>query len=381
MPFDTFSVLISPTFRCNADCEYCFENKTSGVMDLVDFQRILVRLATYFRQQEVAELNLYWQGGEIFTMDPEWLLRAHDISREISVKSGLSITNELQSNLIGYGPPWRRVLSEMFNDTVGSSLDFPNLYRKVAGGSPETYNETWFRQYQLANEAGIEVAVIAVLNEESLRVGAQGFYAYYAEKLGIKSFQTNTPYPGGLSTPAKRGFPLDNTLLGIFYSDLLDIWMRKGRSEGISISPFDQLIDYFRTGEERLSCVWTENCANTFLGIDPKGNVGLCECWVASYPDFVFGNILSCRDMGDIVNSSVRRQFLERPLRLVEEQDCVECEYLAVCHGGCPVRAYSTTGSIFTKDPYCQASKTLFGLARKAAVELDRMENIGRADV
>jgi len=379
MPFDSFSVLISPTFRCNADCEYCFENKSSGVMDLADFERILARLVAYFRRQEVADLKLYWQGGEIFTMDPEWFLRAHDICREISSKSGLCITHKLQSNLIGYGPPWRRVLSEMFDDSVGSSLDFPNLYRKVTGGSPETYNETWFRRYQLASEAGIEVAVIAVLNGESLRVGAHEFYAYYADKLGINNFQTNTPYPGGLPTPAKRGFPLDNNLLGIFYSDLLDIWMGKGRSEGVSISPFDQLIDYFRTGEDCLSCVWTQNCANTFLGIDPKGNVGQCECWVASYPDFVFGNILTCRDMADIMNSPVRRQFLERPLRILEDEDCVECEYLPVCHGGCPVRAYSTTGSLFTKDPYCQAGKTLFRLAKKAAVELDRMETIGRA--
>ena len=40
MPLNHFSVLISPTFRCNADCEYCFENKTSDVMELEDFDLI-----------------------------------------------------------------------------------------------------------------------------------------------------------------------------------------------------------------------------------------------------------------------------------------------------------------------------------------------------
>jgi radical SAM protein with 4Fe4S-binding SPASM domain len=157
--------------------------------------------------------------------------------------------------------------------------------------------------------------------------------------------------------------------------------MRKGRREGISISPFDQLIDYFRTGENHLSCIWAENCAHTFIGISPQGNVGQCECWVASYPDFVFGNILTCGDMAEIMNSPVRKQFLQRPTRLIAEQDCAECEYLALCHGGCPVRAYSATGSLFTKDAYCEAGKTLFGLAKNAAIELDRLETMGRLDV
>ena len=56
----------------------------------------------------------------------------------------------------------------MFKDKMGSSLDFPNLYRKVAGGAPETFNDTWFRRYQEATEAGIKVGVIAVLNGASL---------------------------------------------------------------------------------------------------------------------------------------------------------------------------------------------------------------------
>jgi uncharacterized protein len=380
MPIDYFSVLISPTYRCNADCEYCYQHKTSDLMELEHFERILRKMATYFRDLDVAELKLYWQGGEIFTMDPEWFLRGHDICRQIAQDTGIGISNSLQSNLIGYGPHWRRVVSEIFNDNVGSSLDFPNLYRKTAGESPETYNETWFRRYEEAREAGIQVGVIAVLNEASLSIGAHEFHAYYVEKLGINCFQINTPYPAGPPTPAKRNFPLDNDLISTFYSDLFDIWMQKGRLEGVSISPFDQLIDYFRTGENCLSCSWAKNCANIFLGVGPKGNVGQCECWVASYPDFVFGNILTCRDMADIMNSPVRKQFLERPLRLMEGADCGACEYLAVCHGGCALRAYCSTGDLFTKDAYCQANKTLFRLARNGATELDRLDSTGRGE-
>jgi radical SAM protein with 4Fe4S-binding SPASM domain len=268
----------------------------------------------------------------------------------------------------------------MFGDNVGSSLDFPNLYRKAVGASPEKFNDLWFERYQDAREAGIQVGVIAVLNQETLAIGAEEFYSYYVETLGINCWQMNTPYPGGPPTPAKRNFPLNDKLLSAFYNDLFNLWMRKGRQENVSISPFEPLVHYFRTGENQLSCCWSENCANIFLGVGPKGDVGQCECFVSSYPEHIFGNILVTPDLADIMNSPVRKPFVDRPMRLMENEDCGECEYLAVCHGGCPVRAYSAKGSLFAKDPDCQSNKTLFSLARNAAIELDRVESAQRID-
>jgi len=375
MPLNCFSVILSPTYRCNADCEYCFEHKASDVMKQQDLELILERVATYLQEQEVTNLRIYWQGGEVLTMDPEWFLRAHETVKRIGERAGITIDNSMQSNLIGFGPRWREVVSEMFGNQIGSSLDFPNLYRKLAGGVPETYSEIWFRRYREAREAEIRVGVIAVLHEASLNVGAEKFFEYYVETVGLQRFQINTPHRGGPLTPAKQRFPLSNDLLGEFYSDLFDIWIRKGRSQGITISPFEELIDYFRTGRNCLGCDWGENCANTFIGIGPTGNVGQCECFVSSFPDFVFGNIVTCPDMSVIMSSPMRKQFLERPLRLMEREDCSECDYLALCHGGCPTHAYSTTGDLFTKDPNCKANKTLFGLARTAAVELDRAQS------
>ena len=375
MPLNCFSVILSPTYRCNADCEYCFEHKNSDVMELQDFERIFQGIATYLRQQEVTGLQLYWQGGEVFTMKPEWFLRAHEIVRNVGESAGITIENALQSNLIGFSPKWRQVVSEMFANQIGSSLDFPNLYRKVAGGTPDAYNEIWFRRYEEAREAGIRVGVIAVLHDASLNIGADEFYDYFVDTVGIHRLQINTPHRGGPPAPAKRNFPLENSPLSAFYSDLFAVWIRKGRSEGVVINPFHDLIEYFRTGQSHLGCIWGENCANTFLGISPTGNVGQCECFVSSFPGHVFGNILTCRDMADIMNSPVRKQFLERPMRLMEEEDCSECEFLAVCHGGCPAHTYSATGNLFAKDPNCQANKTLFSLARNAAVQLDRLES------
>ena len=49
------------------------------------------------------------------------------------------------------------------------------------------------------------------------------------------------------------------------------------------------------------------------------------------------------------------REFVERPKHLVEHEDCIECRYLSICHGGCPVRTYSAFGTMLAKDPYLRS--------------------------
>jgi len=40
------------------------------------------------------------------------------------------------------------------------------------------------------------------------------------------------------------------------------------------------------------ACIWKENCSDQFISVDSKGSVAQCDCWVTSYPNYFFGNIL-----------------------------------------------------------------------------------------
>jgi uncharacterized protein len=77
-------------------------------------------------------------------------------------------------------------------------------------------------------------------------------------------------------------------------------------------------------------------------------------------------------------NSPARQQFNERPIQLIQ-RDCLDCNYLSLCHGGCPVRTYSVYGSLFEKDPYCELYKVMFGRMERAAQELARDAVAARA--
>jgi hypothetical protein len=54
------------------------------------------------------------------------------------------------------------------------------------------------------------------------------------------------------------------------------------------------------------------------------------------------------------------------------QQDCLECDYLSICHGGCPVRTYTFSGTLFEKDPFCHLYKSLFRHVEDVAATLAR---------
>ncbi len=69
-------------------------------------------------------------------------------------------------------------------------------------------------------------------------------------------------------------------------------------------------------------------------------------------------------------NSKARRNFLERPGVLVRAEGRRECRFLGLCHGGCPVRAYTVYGNLGAKDPYCETHKAIFNHMEAVSSEL-----------
>jgi len=372
-----FSLILLPTLKCNAECDYCFENKTNDCLSLEKLAVVIHKVLDHMEQNAIQSLTIHWQGGEVMTLPPTWFERAHELMQEAAQAWGKTINHCIQSNLIGYSPKWNKVLGEMFGNSVGSSLDFPNLHRRVRGCNVPDYNILWAQKVREAREAGIEVQVISIPNRKTLKIGAERFYHYFVEELQITDFQVNTPFPGGAANEAKNTLSLETKLLCQFFNELADIWMSRGYPEGVRIGPFDVLLDYFSNGTACLPCIWQKNCATEFVCIDARGYVSQCDCWVTSYPEYWFGNILECHSFSDLLrNSVVRQRFQARPGRLMQRESCIDCDYLALCHGGCPIRAYTVSSNLMAKDPYCQLYQALFRHMEKWAAHLSGLRSI-----
>jgi radical SAM protein with 4Fe4S-binding SPASM domain len=368
-----FSLVLLSTLQCNADCEYCFENKTSDRLTLDRLGDIIRKVLDAMVEKSLAVLTIYWQGGEAMLLPPSWYEQAYDLIRREAEARDKQVFHSLQSNMLAYSSRWNKVIAEMFGNSVGTSLDYPNLHRKLLGQSPESYNEIWGRRVREARAAGIEVQVIAVPNQATLAIGAARFYAHFVDELGITDFQVNTPFPGGAATAAKQALPVgDVDQFSRFYLELAEVWLARGYRQGVRVGPLDALLQHFSHEPATLPCIWGENCTSALVSIDARGAVAQCDCWVTSYPDYHYGNIFESENFGALLQTSpARQQFNERPIQLIQ-RDCLNCDYLALCHGGCPVRAYTVHGTLFEKDPYCALYKTLFGRMERAAQDLAR---------
>ncbi len=374
MRVNQLSVIFLPTQACNADCLYCFEEKSPYIMPFSNFRIMADMLAQYAEHNEVETLKFYWQGGEILVLDPDWIDRAHEKLVQVSEKHKIEIVNELQTNLIGYSEKWMKLIKGMFGGGIGSSLDYPNLYRRTVGGRIEDYNDLWISKFRLLKAAGIGVGVISLPNVKTLEIGAEEYYAYYFDHIGVNGLQVNSPFAGGVPNETKKEYPLDQVKYADFCIDLLNVWLERGYHKGLGIAPFGGVLDYFRTGSlGNLICGMRPSCSSEFISIDPYGNVSQCDCWVTSYPEYRFGNIFES-GVDDIMSSPIRRSFHQRPMNVIQNEDCIDCEYLSICHGGCPIRAYTTYGSLNAKDPYCEANRRIYKFLKQAAVSLNFRE-------
>jgi len=330
---------------------------------------VVRKLLDYVEHSTFDALEINWQGGEIMLMGPEWFHEAHAIVRRASNERSIRITHGFQSNMLLYRAEWNPILAEMFDNSVGTSFDYPNWHRMLRGKKDE-YDRVWLENVEAARGAGIRVGVIAVPSRGTLDRGAERFYTRLVDELGITDFQINTPFAGGPPSLIKQDYPLDPERLGQFLVDLAHVWMARG-DECVRIGPLDVLLDRFSNMPSTLPCVWHENCASEFVCIDPQGGVSLCDCWVSSFPESHFGNLLEDESLAMVLGQSpARRELLNRPVEVMRHEDCIECDFLSMCHGGCPIRTYTLRGELSRKDPYCATYKIVFQHMRKLAREL-----------
>jgi radical SAM protein with 4Fe4S-binding SPASM domain len=357
------SIILLPTLECNVKCDYCFEEKSKIKLSMDQVTTLAHHLVDHMKSFASTEANLYWQGGEVMLLGPAWFEQTGQIFDRLAEATGYTFNHYLQTNLIGWNEGWNNVVHSMFDSALGTSMDYPNSHRRLKNGSTEQYTRLWLKAVKEAQSAGIDVGLIAVLHQDTLNSDPVEFYRFFTETAGIGDFQVNMPFPGG---PNEGAGTLEVEPLTKFLLGLLEVWLKEGRDAGIKLGPFSELIEQFAGRPTNLPCIWQPNCANEFLAVDARGQTALCDCWVTSYPQHSFGNVFATQNIAQMLRGSeARERFKERPGYLIENTECRTCEWLSMCHGGCPVRTFTAKETIYAKDPYCEVYKAIFGETRR----------------
>ena len=91
-----FSVVLLPTLACNAACDYCFEQHRVGMLDHERLELIVRQLLDVAQDQNLKRLNVFWQGGEVTLLSPEWFERAGEIFAEHLSDADVEVVHYLQ---------------------------------------------------------------------------------------------------------------------------------------------------------------------------------------------------------------------------------------------------------------------------------------------
>jgi sulfatase maturation enzyme AslB (radical SAM superfamily) len=145
-----FSVILLPTAECNVACTYCFEHKEPHRLSMLLVPLLTRQLLDHLEHEGIEECEIYWQGGEAMIMGPAWFVEAGKMMNEAAAARGRRFTHYLQTNLISYSPAWNEVLRSMFGGSLGTSMDFPNLHRKLFKGGADAYTAIWTQRLREA---------------------------------------------------------------------------------------------------------------------------------------------------------------------------------------------------------------------------------------
>lgn len=364
-PNSPLTVIAKTTKDCNLECKYCLteENSDSGNMNLETLENMLIKVSS--QNSKFGKTTIIWHGGEPLIMGLDFYKEAVKIQK--SVKNH-SFTNDLQTNGLRLEEYIDFFKKEKFN--LGFSLDGPahiqNYTRPQKGGAP-SFDKT-FEMIKEAKKHKIGSGAIFLLNSVTNNHLEEIYNFFKENKI---HHQVNPQIPSGRAK-INTDLAMSPTNMGKALVKYFDMWFNDYSEPVIDVDPFSKIIynlSMDRNKKLKLNypygCNFSNDCANTFIGISPKGNVYPCGR-LSGNEEFFMGNI-NKNNMNTIMYSQARLKMMDRNNDILQE--CNPCDYKTICNSGCPDNAYLFHGDIMQKDGLCATNKIIFSHIEKVLLK------------
>lgn len=331
---------------CNLQCKYCYylEKKClynyreeNGYMSEQVLESFIKQ---YLASQTQQEVMFTWHGGEPLLLPINFYKKALQLQKKHS--KGYKIANCIQTNGTLITEDWCKFFKEN-NWLVGVSIDGPeylhNPFRINKLGEP-TFAKI-MKGIELLNKYGVEWNAMAVVNNLNAEHPLE-FYNFF-KSIECKYIQF-TPiverifqHPDGrtLSLPGEKGegnlmeFSVGAEQFGKFTIALFDEWIKNDVGEYF-IQLFDSTLANW-VGVEPGVCSMAKECGHAGV-MEKNGDLYSCDHYV--FPEYKLGNIKE-QPLLKMMYSPFQSNFgAEKKSKLTKQ--CLECEYLFACNGGCP---------------------------------------------
>lgn len=362
-------MLIKPASgACNMRCTYCFycdetnkrETKNYGMMSLETLENLVKKPL----QAGFSPCVFAFQGGEPTLCGLDFYKHFVALVAQYKPKD-TEVQFAIQTNGYAIDNEWATFFAEN-NFLVGLSLDGNKRVHdslRFDAFDKGTFNKVMHAS-QLFDNHKVEYNILTVVTANVAK-NIKEIYEFYGRNNFI--YQQYIPCLDPIGED--RGtyeWSLTPQLYTQFLTQLFDLWYRSfKRNKPISMRYFDNLV-MLLMGYPPESCGMLGHC--TFQNvIEADGSMYPCDFYVLD--DYKIGNI-NTDSFDDINNIRSNIGFIQKSQYV--DEDCKECQWAALCRGGCRRDRDTFTDAPLEKNYFCPAFKQFFEYAVPRLQEVAR---------
>jgi len=347
---------------CNLACDYCYYSRCNGRPD--NIKRIEDDVLEKFIREYMAlkkrVVPFAWQGGEPLLTGIDFFKKVVQLQATYAPNNTV-ISNSIQTNGTLIDKEWATFFKK-YNFLVGVSLDGPeeiNDAKRITGSGKGSFKSI-MKGIQYLRDANVDFNILTVLHEGNILKAKELMNFYkdesfsYVQFIPCMDFQSQDPSQPGkyLITPQQYGD---------FLCEAFDIWYNNGVPE-ISVRFFDNMLAIY-LHQQAEACIHQKTCPKNIV-FEQNGDAYPCDFFIDE--QYKLGNIKH-DSLESIINNERMDQFLARKPSLPTQ--CESCEFLHLCHGGCPRNRISENNEIGV-EYFCESFKRVYRYAHERMLEL-----------
>lgn len=316
----SFGLTIVPTLNCNFNCFYCYEEKKKIDMG----EKVEKALVKFVRKKtkNVRSLGVSWYGGEP-TLRIKQIIRLTKKFKRICKENGCSYHASIVSNGYLLNREMAKTLKRQSINSVQITIDGPKDIhdrRRVLKNGKGTFDRIIENIKNIHDILRVSVRI----NVDKENVDRVFELVDFIEKEGLKdkiSFNVGhvKDYTDACLGIAKNCFTLPE------FAEFKVFFQKEIIKRGFSN------LDYPRV---RMGAACTADRLNSLV-VTPTGNLFKCWTEVAFSEEHSVGNIL--KEPSPFQKRNWRKWLLWDPY---ENLNCINCNILPICNGGCPYMGY-----------------------------------------
>lgn len=347
-------------------CKYCFYEdesehrmaKSMGLMSIETADRLIEQVFACAQPQD--QVTFAFQGGEPTLVGKEFY-RHFLQTVQAKNQKGVPVQYAIQTNGYGIDDEWVDLLKQG-NFLVGVSVDgektIHDTHRVDAAGKGTWNKVTKAVQKLLA--AQVPVNLLCVVTKACARSPQKVYRSL--KKLGTPYIQTIACLDPMEQPRGSMPYSLLPQDYGTFLCGLFDLWYQDLKQGNyVSIRLFEDLV-HLALGLPPSTCA-SAGCCGAYYVIEGDGSVYPCDFFVLD--EWYMGN-LHTHSLEQLSSSPAAQKFLQEGLQ--KPQECQNCPFRALCHGGCKRDWVQTEDGVHNY--YCASFRMLFAHAGSRIAEI-----------